>query len=47
MSLIKSVVNNNKNNYHYNIFLEKGAYDDKYKSQYFLNECLCIINAIF
>ena len=27
--LIKSVVNKNKNNYFYNIFLEKGSYKDK------------------
>ena len=26
--LIKSVVNNDKNNYYYNIFLEKGLYKD-------------------
>ena len=25
----KSVVNMNKNNYYYNIFLEKGSYEDK------------------
>ena len=27
--LIKSVVNKNKNKYYYNIFLEKGLYEDK------------------
>ena len=27
--LIKSVVNKNKSNYYYNIFLEKGLYKDK------------------
>ena len=27
--LIKSVANKNKNNYYYNIFLEKGWYKDK------------------
>ena len=36
--LIKSVVKQNKNNYYYNIFLEKGSYKDK---------CFYIINAIF
>ena len=29
MILIKSVVNKNKNDYCYNIFLEKGLYKDK------------------
>ena len=29
--LIKSVVNKNKNEYFYNIFLEKGMYKDKSK----------------
>ena len=29
MVLIKSVVNENNNNYYYNIFLEKGYYKDK------------------
>ena len=33
--LIKSVVNENKNKYYYNIFLEKGSYKDKSDSQYF------------
>ena len=32
---IKSVVNENKNEYHYNIFLEKGSYKDKSITQYF------------
>ena len=43
--LIKLVVNKNKNNYYYNIFLEKGSY--KESNTHFLNECLYIINAIF
>ena len=33
--LIKSVVNNDKNNYHYNIFLEKGLYKDKSNTECF------------
>ena len=33
--LIKSVVNENKNEYHYNILLEKGSYKDKSITQYF------------
>ena len=43
---IKSVFNKNKNNCYYNIFLEKGLYEDK-SNTHFLNECLNIINAIF
>ena len=39
--LIKSVVNKNKNEYYYNIFLEKGSYKDKSNTQYFLmNVCI-------
>ena len=33
--LIKSVVNKNKNEYYYNIFLEKGSHKDKSDTQYF------------
>ena len=33
--LIKSVVNKNKDEYYYNIFLEKGSYKDKSYTQYF------------
>ena len=33
--LIKSVVNNHKNNYYYNIFLEKGFYKDKSNTECF------------
>ena len=33
--LIKPVVNKNKNEYCYNIFLEKGSYEDKSDTQYF------------
>ena len=33
--LIKSVVNKNKNEYYYNIFLEKGLYKDKSDTRYF------------
>ena len=33
--LTKSVVNENKNEYHYNILLEKGSYKDKSITQYF------------
>ena len=33
--LIKSVVNKNEKNYYYNIFLEKGLYEDKSSTQYF------------
>ena len=39
--LIKSVVNKNKNEYYYNIFLEKGLYKDKLYTGYFLmNVCI-------
>ena len=43
--LIKLVVNKNKHNYYYDMFLEKGLYKDK--SNTFLNECLCITNDMF
>ena len=33
--LIKSVVNMNKNEYHYNIFLEKGSHKKKFCTEYF------------
>ena len=33
--LIKSVVNKNKNEYYYNIFLEEGLYKDKSNTKYF------------
>ena len=33
--LIKSVVNKNKNEYYYNIYLEKGSYRDKSNTEYF------------
>ena len=33
--LIKSVVNKNKNEYYYNLFLEKGLYKDKSNTEYF------------
>ena len=33
--LIKSVVNENKNKYYYNIFLEKSSYKDQPGTQYF------------
>ena len=44
--LIKAVVNENENNYYYNLFLEKFTYKDKSNIQY-LSECLYIANAIF
>ena len=34
ITLIKSVVNKNKNNYYYNIFLEKGLHKDKSNIEY-------------
>ena len=34
MIIIKSVVNKHKNNYYYNIFLEKGSYKDKTNAEY-------------
>ena len=43
--LIKSVANKKKNNYDYDIFLEKVLYEDK-SDTYFFNECLRGINAI-
>ena len=33
--LIKSVVNENKNHYYYNILLENGSYEDKSNAKYF------------
>ena len=33
--LIKSVVSKNKNSYYYNIFLEKGLFENKSNTQYF------------
>ena len=33
--LIQSVINKNKNEYYYNIFLEKGPYKDKSNTKYF------------
>ena len=33
--LIKSVVNKNKNEYYYDMFLEKGLYKDKSNTQHF------------
>ena len=33
--LIKLVVNKNKNEYYYNIFLEKGSHKDKFNKEYF------------
>ena len=39
--LTKSVVNKNKNNYYYNIFLEKDSYKDKSDKQYLkMNVCM-------
>ena len=43
--LIKLVVNKNKNNYYYNIFIEKGPLRIN-AIHTFLNQCLYIINAI-
>ena len=44
--LIESVVNQSKNNYYYNIFLEKGLYKEIHDT-IFLIECLYLINVIF
>ena len=33
--LIKSVVSKNKNSYYYNIFLEKGSFENKSNTQYY------------
>ena len=33
--LVKSVFNKNKNEFYYNIFLEKGSYKDKSSTEYF------------
>ena len=39
--LIKLVVNKNKNNYYYNIFLQKGSYQDKSSTKNFqMNVCI-------
>ena len=39
--LIKSVLNKNRNEYYYNIFLEKGSYKDKSDTRYFqMNICI-------
>ena len=45
--LFKSVVNRNKNEYYYNIFLEKGSHKDKSATLSNLIIWLYIINAIF
>ena len=38
---IKLVVKKNKDNYYYNVFLEKGLYEDKFNSEYFqMNVCI-------
>ena len=39
MILIKSVINKNKNQYYYNIFLGKSSYKDKSNTKY-LNVCM-------
>ena len=44
--LIKSVVNENKNKYYYNIFLEKGSYKDKIDAKYFQNN-VCILQMLY
>ena len=44
---MKSVINKTENNYCYNIFLEKGSYEDKSNTFFFGNKCLYVINAIF
>ena len=43
---IISVINKNKNECYYNIFLEKGSYKDKSNRKNTLNECFYIINEI-
>ena len=41
ITLIKLVVNMNKNDYYYNIFLEKGSYKEKSSARYFkMNVCV-------
>ena len=42
---VKSVDNKDKNNYYYNMFLEKGSYQDK-SNTHFLNEYLYVLNTI-
>ena len=37
MILIKSVIDKNKSNYYYNIFLEKGLYKDKCNTYFLMN----------
>ena len=44
--LIKSVFNENQNCYYFNIFLEKGLYENKLYT-IFLNKCLYITNPMF
>ena len=42
--LIKLVVNKNKNEYYYNLFLEKGLYKDKSNTECFkMNVCILLI----
>ena len=45
--LIKSVVNKNKNEYYYNIFLEKGMKINLIHDIFIYYKCLYIINAVF
>ena len=45
--LFTSVLNKNTNNYYFLIFFERGLYEDKSYTYFFLNECLYIINAMF
>ena len=44
--LIKSVVNKNKHEYYYNIFLEKSWYKDKPDTLYFLMN-ICILYMLY
>ena len=41
----QSVVNKNENKYHYNIFLEKGSYKDKWMFVYY--KCYIMIELTF
>ena len=38
---MQSVINKSKNEYYYNMFLEKGSYKDKSNTEYFqMNVCI-------
>ena len=45
MRLITSVANKDKNNYYYNIYLEKGCYKESNTLHFQMNVCISFTNA--